>query len=486
MLSTDGYKFSMAQAGFPLRRETFYLSFRRGGWQYVPFDLAARVRAAAQVEITAAHRDYLRAAGYGLSGGMESAMDATALEVRAVPPRTWVHAREPILSVTGPSFLVSWLEPSLLRLNFSIQLATEIVRAGAAIEPRMLHATCPEHAALMREVIETVGRDVRTLNESIVVDEVGYREAVGTQVDALLHVTGGPERIFEVGMRAATCESQHQACLETLRAKGVLATSNVALAQVLGMKPVGTMGHEHIQRWGDDLSAFRAMRDMRAGAPSYLLDTFDTIVSGIPAAIRVANERPHAFSIRYDSGDKFAQYMHAHGEFERANLQPVHVLEDGLDVEMTARFETLRAFTGVDAARQVYGYGGSLVSRCWRNPLTRDRVAAVYKLSATSGEPRMKFGNARGLGKVSIPGEPVVWRRLRGDGPLSIIGQHHEEVPEDYVRMSSNPDAAEQVRICNVDGVIRGDPRTPYELSPATRQLVRRLEQRTEHASTSR
>ena len=133
------------------------------------------------------------------------------------------------------------------------------------------------------------------------------------------------------------------------------------------------------------------------------------------------------------------------GAFGREGLAPIHIIEDGLDAETTARFEQLREFTGVAPARQIYGYGGYLVSRSWRNPLTRDKVAAVYKLSSTCGEPRMKFGNEGGLGKVSIPGDPVAWRRLRGDGPLSVIGQHGETPPEDYVVLSGNDAAAEQL-----------------------------------------
>jgi len=39
ILASDGYKFSMAEAGFPLRPETFYGSHRRGGWQCVPLDI---------------------------------------------------------------------------------------------------------------------------------------------------------------------------------------------------------------------------------------------------------------------------------------------------------------------------------------------------------------------------------------------------------------------------------------------------------------
>src|SRR5690606_8699261 len=73
VLATDAYKFSMAQAGFPLRRETFYLSFRFGGFQYVPFDLAAIVRAhVADLRPGPDDLAFARAHGYGLSDAMEA------------------------------------------------------------------------------------------------------------------------------------------------------------------------------------------------------------------------------------------------------------------------------------------------------------------------------------------------------------------------------------------------------------------------------
>jgi nicotinic acid phosphoribosyltransferase len=279
-------------------------------------------------------------------------------------------------------------------------------------------------------------------------------------------------------MRAATCAEEHTLALKALREAGIRATSNVDIAFHLDMKPVGTMGHEHIQRWGNDLDAYRAMRDMRTGAPSYLLDTFDTITSGIPAAIKVMQEREHACSIRYDSGDKFAQYVYAHGEFTRVGLSPTHILEDGLDLKMTKKFEQLRVLhTGLAPEKQLYGYGGYLISRHWMNPLTRDRVSAVYKLTQTSGEPRMKFGNEAGLGKVSIPGHPVTWRRIRGSGPMSIIGQDGEKPPEDYVVLSGGgEDAVNQIKLCRAFPNLRTGSKQAYTLSPETQRLVEKLE----------
>ena len=483
LLRTDGYKFSMAQAGFPLRRETFYLSFRKGGWQYIPFDLDQELRQWLLPIPEDGDQSYLDSVGYGLTGAMDNSVRmAHGCHIRTAPAGTWVYQREPIATIDTTSFPASWLEHITLRLFFSIQLSTEIKLHGANIDPRMLHCTCEEQAGIARRVIEAVGGShIKTLLDMIVVDEDAYRAAVTEQAKKLIHIVGDPTRLFEVGMRAATCESQHKIALEALRELGIRDTSNVELAREIGMHPVGTMGHEHVQRWGNDLDAYRAMRDMRVGTPSYLLDTFDTITSGVPAAIRVGKEIPHTFAIRYDSGDKYGQYIYSHGEFKRHGLEPIHILEDGLTDTMTAKFEQLREFTGLSPEKQVYGYGGFFVSKCWDNPLTRDRVAAVYKLTQTSGEPRMKWGNEEGLGKISVPGNPVAWRRVRGNGPLSIIGQVGEEIPEDHICVTTygtdgDKKILDQLRLCNVDGAIVDKPDQPYLLSPQTQALIASIE----------
>ncbi|MCX4242305.1 beta/alpha barrel domain-containing protein [Paraliomyxa miuraensis] len=476
VLATDAYKFSMAQAGFPLRRETFYLSFRFGGFQYVPFDLATTVRAAVdRLRPTPEDLAFAREHGYGMSDAMEAALaQGDALQVQAVPAGSWVYEREPMLTVTGPSFLVSWLEPMLLWLNYPIQLATAL-KSGQARPPGLLHATCAEHASIIESVAEAVHAKVEITRE----DEA-YHEGVRKRARSLVEaVQGDAARIFEVGMRSAVCMEQHRAALVACQAEGITLTSNVQLARELGMTPVGTMGHEHVQRWGADLPAFRAMRDMRVTAPSYLLDTFDTMGAGIKAAVQVMREREHACAIRYDSGNKFIQYLHASELLREHKLQPAHVLEDSLDDEATRHFERLREFTGWPAERQVYGFGGFLVAKPMGTPLTRDAVSAVYKLSETAGEPRMKFGNAAASGKRSVPGRPVVWRRRRGDGPIGIIGQAGESVPDNYVDLSCNPEAMEHLRICNVLDLQRAMTIPPQErwvdLSPATKALVQRL-----------
>lgn len=468
ILETDAYKLSMARSGFPLRRETFYFSFRKGGWNYVPCDLARAVRSRIPDLVAGSLRldrdvAYSYEHGYEIIDSMVKAMEGQ-VEIHAVPKGSWVYEREPILTITGPSFLLSWLEPLLLQLHYPIQLATAIKR-GLVDSDTVFKATCEEQAEIIQSVFELVGAAEPTIEDAA----AEYRKSVQQAAGKLTKIID-PSRIFEVGMRAATCFQEHMSACSALQEVGITRTSNVSAAQRFGMTPVGTMGHEHIQRWGNSLDAFRAMRDMQVNQPSYLLDTYDTISEGLPAAVQVACEVSHDHSVRYDSGDKFAQYLLANGMFSEVGLRPTHILEDSLDPFLVSKFEFLRKeITGVAPEKQLYGFGGFLVSSHWElvNPFTRDLVSAVYKLSQTTGQPRMKFGNARGLGKQSVPGVPVVWRRLRGNGPLGVIGQLGEDIPEDYIELSS-PGAGEALRLCNV----KCEDPIPYTLSPETDRLV--------------
>ena len=92
-------------------------------------------------------------------------------------------------------------------------------------------------------------------------------------------------------------------------------------------------------------------------------------------------------------------------------------LEDGWDLGLTQRFEALREEVGWKPEEQFYGYGGHLVAATAPGTLTRDRVAAVWKLSQTGGTPTMKFADDANRGKESVPGRPVLWRRMQDGGP---------------------------------------------------------------------
>jgi nicotinic acid phosphoribosyltransferase len=458
LLATDGYKFSMAEAGWPLRRETFYYAHRRGGAQVVPIDLEALVR---RLLPTATPEDYayLSSHEYEMGGGFKAAIDDRS-------------------EITGPSAIVSWLEPLLLQLNYRIQIATLAHTSPAELAAAVATVTCEAQRAIVLETLDAVAVHA----PKVLVDEAGYRARVIAQAKGLVSIVGEPSRLFEVGLRAATCMEQHRIALEACKEAGIQRTSNVLLARELDMVPVGTMGHEHVQRYGSDDAAFRAMHERRPHRSSYLLDTFDTIRSGIPMAFDlIADSRGGGDSIRFDSGDKEAQYRFATTEAVRRKIRPVMILEDGFDAAMTARFEALRAEVGWGANEQFYGYGGYLVARTAGSELTRDRVAAVYKLSQTGRTPTMKFGNevaSKTSGKESIPGRPIVFRRRAGHGgkgdagrgPLGIVAQEGEVPPDGWVRLTGASEG--EARALLAPGAPVADEDLVLGTSEQTRALV--------------
>lgn len=430
LLLTDGYKFSMAEAGWPLRPETFYYSHRKGGLQVLPFDVEAELKSVLPA-VNPGDWEYLSKNDYELGSAVKAAVQSRSLKVSALPRFSVFHDREPVFSVTGPSALVSWLEPVLLQWSFRIQVATVALFRPDELSAAVAVATCEQQKQLVLATLDAVGVKAPEIR----VDSDGYVERVRARVAELAGILGDPSRMFEVGLRAATCPEQHLLALEGAKRAGLSRTSNVYGAQQLGLVPVGTMGHEHIQRYGSDDAAFRAMVERRYQRSSFLLDTFDTVTSGIPTAFRIIQERPGAQdSIRYDSGDKEAQYRFAAAEAKRLGIRPVQILEDGFDAKQTLQFEVLREEVGWKPEEQVYGYGGYLVAQTSGSPLTRDRVSAVYKLSQTGHTPTMKFGNESGGGKQSVPGKPVLFRRRAGahGGPFGIVGQEGEAAPEGY------------------------------------------------------
>ena len=94
LLATDGYKFSMAEAGWPLRREVFYYSHRKGGFQVVPVDIPALVQSLLPVPVPEDYA-YLAGNGYEMGAAFKAAMERRSqISVVAIPRGAWFFERE--------------------------------------------------------------------------------------------------------------------------------------------------------------------------------------------------------------------------------------------------------------------------------------------------------------------------------------------------------------------------------------------------------
>lgn len=463
VLDTDAYKNAMAQAGHPLRRESFYLAFRREGLWYNPFDLAEIIRLLRPRHPDLKERGFLQAWGYGLTPAMEKALDAE-MDIYAVPKNQWFGPREPVVRVTTASFLGSWLEPLGLMLHFPLQIATAICDEG---QTEFSYSGADE-AEIIRIVWEAVGMD----GEPHLIDEseaypANVRNNAASVVDAL---GGDASRAFEVGMRAATCIQQHRIALKACKREGIERTSNLRLAYELNMIPVGTTGHEHQMRFASDVEAFRAVRDTRPETPSYLFDTYDPLSIGIPAIIKVVLEdTDQRFSVRFDSGDQDAQFEKLWAFTREFAPHGNYIFEDSYNAEKTRRNESFLTRHGFPLSQAWYGYGGYLIANPSRNSYTRDRVSAAWKLCETAGDGRMKFSGSPG--KESLPGCLVTFVCVGAVGER-MIGQANETPPEGYV-------------LLDFPGSTTPISGTNLTLSPKTLAMMADLRQRREAMHTA-
>ena len=427
VLMTDAYKFSMAQAGFPLRKETFILSFRKGGPFYIPFDLAAVVKNMLPSLPTVKEAAFLTANGYGMTPAMEQALQGD-VEIWCAPKHSWVYATEPILTVTGPSFLVSWLEPLLIMLNIPIQMATDIKNGK-----QTLNVT--KHSKDIASVIfKMIGK-----KEDININDYSY-DLVNRARD-IVNLVNDSDRIFEVGLRAASCFNEHMEAMKICKQMGFTKTSNLYAAWKLYMIPVGTTGHEHQMRWMNDYDAYSAIRDCRPETPSFLFDTYNPYW-GLQVALDMIAANPNKkATLRFDSGDfKKLFDMIVDSKVNRDNTYII--FEDGYNYDKTIDTIKMVQDSGWNIQNVMFGYGGYL-QLSYGSDYFRDNVSAAYKLSCTNGIPVWKFSGT--AGKNSIPGNPIVFRKKIGSGEhaiglpksiaLSIIGQQGELPPEGYTAL---------------------------------------------------
>ena len=467
-MRTDWYKPVMAAAGAPLRTETFNFAIRQGGPFFMPIDPVDYIDSLMPA-FGGADLSQLQEAGLGLGAEYMQAMRGS-VDVHGVPKGSWIGDREVVLTVTGPSALVSYLEAQVIWLQFRIQVATLAKRFPELLGARLGVATCRPERDI---ILETLDQASVAPDFEIRVDTEGYRRHIKARAEALLQTVGDPGRVLEAGMRAASCSEQHQIAVGAAAEAGFQRTSNIEAAKALGLTPSGTTGHEHTQRWGSDDRAFAAVRDRIAGEVTFLLDTYSTRYSGLPMAIRTLRDAPdRSCSIRFDSEDTMeGDYLLGIHSLREAGLTAPINLGGGFNLERTRRFEQLREQADWPADRQRYMYGQYLVEPHVPLP-TRGAVGAVYKLSQTGAHPTMKFTDSPA--KRSAPGIPVTWRLLspgradRGNRPIGIIGQLHEAPPPDYEVLT--------------DGRTMNTPPTMLTgavpaLSPQTQSLVDRLHQ---------
>ena len=263
---------------------------------------------------------------------------------------------------------------------------------------------------------------IAQLLETPLLNHLNYQTLIATKA-ARIHQSGQGQLLLEFGLRRA------QSLGANAGARGALIggadfTSNVGISHVLGFPPKGTHAHSMVQVFmalGEgELAAFRAYADVYPDDCLLLVDTIDTLKSGIPNAIRVfeelRREGHEPVGIRLDSGDLAHLSIQAARMLNEAGFPDVSiVLSNQLDelviwqIITQIREEALRYGVDPDSLvkRLVYGVGTRLITSGGDAALD-----GVYKLVALQEEgewtPAMKVSES--AEKTPNPGQKRVWR----------------------------------------------------------------------------
>src|SRR5699024_371712 len=211
------------------------------------------------------------------------------------------------------------------------------------------------------------------LIETALLNIVNFQTLIATKASRIRQLVPD-DNLMEFGTRRA---HEFDAALWGARAAvigGFDGTSNVRAAKLFGLKPSGTHAHAMVQAYGNDYDAFKAYAETHNDCV-FLVDTFDTLKSCIPTAIKVADEfgsRINFKGIRIDSGD--IAYLTKQGRkmLDDAGYTDVQtIVSNDLDEV------TILSLMSQGARVEGWGTGTKLIT-AYDNPA----LGAVYKLAA--------------------------------------------------------------------------------------------------------
>src|SRR5680860_422694 len=266
--------------------------------------------------------------------------------------------------------------------------------------------------------------------ETAVLNALNYPTLVATKT-ARIRLAANSDRVMEFGLRRAQGPDGGLSGSRAAYIGGADATSNVLAGKLFGIPVAGTHAHSWVMAFEDELTAFRTYAELYPESCVLLVDTYDTLASGLPNALTVFRElresRPGVrAAVRLDSGDLARLSKAAYAMFTQAGFSdPLIVASNELDEDLIADLKRQ------NAPINAWGVGTHLItSSSW------PALGGVYKLTATrehaDWEPRIKLSS--NPVKMTDPGRKRVIRYRDADGrPVGDIlycaGEEPQEGP---------------------------------------------------------
>ena len=373
-LHTDLYQINMGYAyfkdGVHERKAYFDVYFRKipfGGGYAVFAGLEKVVEYLNSFEFTDSDIEYLAGLGYEDSYLQYLKQMKFTGSIRSVREGEIVFGNEPLIRVEAPLIQAQIIETAILNIvNYQILIATKAAR---------IKHLCPNEPCM----------------------EFGTRRA--HEFDAAIW-----------GARAAIIG-------------GFDSTSNVKAAKLFGIPCSGTHAHSFVQAYEDEKVAFKKYAAAHKDC-YFLVDTYDTLRSGIPTAIEVADElkdKINFLGIRLDSGDIAYLSKEARKMLDAAGYPNAKVVASN-DLDEATITHLKQEGARIDA----WGIGTKLIT-AYDNPA----LGAVYKLACLEDEngnmvDRLKV--SENPAKLTIPGIKRVYR---------IINKENGMAAGDYIALES-------------------------------------------------
>ena len=306
-------------------------------------------------------------------------------DIWAVPEGTPVFPKEPIITVRAPAIEAQLIETFLLlSINHQSLIATKANRVVRAAQ----------------------GRTVM---------EFGSRRAQGPDAAIL-------------GARAAYIG-------------GVNGTACTISDQLFGVKAGGTMAHAWVQMFDTEYEAFKAYCEMYPNNATLLVDTYNTLKSGVPNAIRVFNEvlKPKGITkcgIRLDSGDMTYLTQKARQMLDEAGWESCQIsVSNSLDEHI------IQAILRQGAKIDMFGVGERLITA-----KSEPVFGGVYKLVAVEkdGQVVPKIKISENVGKITNPHYKKLYRFYGNDTGKAIADYlcvYDEVVDDSQDMVIFDPDA---------------------------------------------
>lgn len=268
------------------------------------------------------------------------------------------------------------------------------------------------------------------LIETAILNIINHQSLIATKASRVCYAAKG-DSVMEFGLRRAQGPDAGTYGARAAVIGGCVGTSNVLAAKKFDVPALGTHAHSWIMSFEDELTAFRKYASLYPSNATLLVDTYDTLRSGVPNAIKVFNElkeagkMPKKYGIRLDSGDlaylsKKARKMLNAAGFVEASI----VASSDLDEYLIDSLKTQ------GAAIDSWGVGTNLIT-------SKDCPAfgGVYKLAAIEKEgkfiPKIKLSENQW--KITNPGNKTVYRvydKESGKIKADLIAMVHEEYSE--------------------------------------------------------